>query len=315
MNLAPDAELDASALFTTVLALGDAVYGERNCPYRGVAFRAPGAEGTYFEGELTGDDYRLFRAGKISQAELGRRLDIRRLETVDSVKLKLREAREGGDHGYAMTLAEQWLEKDPGNAVAPIVRANILLAKKDFKGASALYEEILIAEPRRMDVWFNLAFAKRELGQFTEAVAIYEQLVREFDEFTERVVARGDIYLHLADTYLAENRLDDAEKAVAEAGMPETEAVIIMRAVIARGRGKPAESLKLLERFLKAHPESGTALYDLVVTLIDLKDRDGARKEYERLRATDPALAEELKFIPLFSGKTPVAEPENGNPP
>lgn len=285
-----------------VLGLADAAYGGPGCKDRKLKFRATGGEGTYYEGVLSRDDYALYREGRISRAELARRFDLQKLETLASVKLKLARAREGGDDGYAAILVGQWLEKEPDDVNAKIVRANVELDKENFADAAALYEDVLLIRPNNFIAWFNLAFAKQKMGAFNEAVAVYRKLADDYDAFEDRVLLPDDVRLHLADALLGGGFLDEARIALSEFPDKTLGAWVVLDANLRRIRNDYVGARGALEAYLKTNADSEVARFNLVLACLDLRDQNGARKEYEALKRLNPELADELALLPIFSG-------------
>lgn len=298
------AEWTGDEVARRVLLFADSAYGGVGCSDRKLKFRATGGEGTYFEGVLSRDDYALYRTGRISRAELARRFDLEKMETLDSVKLKLRRAREDRDDGYAAILAGQWLEKEPDEVNAKIIRANVELDKEDFADAIAAYEDVLIVRPRNFIAWFNLAFAKQKVGSFDEAVAVYRKLSDDYDEFEERVLLRDDVRLHLTDALVGGGFFDEARTALAEFPDKTLSAWVLLDANLKRALNDYAGARLALDAYLKTHADSEVARFNLVLTCLDLRDKDGARKEYEALKKLSPEMADELAFLPIFSGGT-----------
>lgn len=294
-------------------ALANAAYGEGGCPDRKLKFRADGEEGSYFEGALSRGDYELYRQGRISRAELARRFELRKLETLASVKLKLKRARERGDHGFATILVRQWLEKDPGNAVAEMIAANVELDKQNYQEAAEAYENVLLTQPANFLAWFNLAYARQQSGVFDQAIGIYRKLIDEYEGFEFRYLLPEDVRLHLADALLGDGRSEEAQTELDLFPDKSLDAWILLDANAKRARKKYAEARGALENYLKTRPDSDVARFNLVLACLDLQDKDGARREFAALRKINPDMADEIEFLPIFTSPgTNPAGPKEG---
>lgn len=283
----------------------DRVYGKAGCSVSKILLRAPGAEGAYLDGVLFRSNDDLLRAGTISAAEFSRRLEIQALETVASLKLKLKAARDGGDVAAAVGFASEWVAKEPDNVTARLILGNALLDKGEDAVAAGNFEEVLLVQPKNFLAWANLALAKTRRGTFSEAVAIYAKLLADYESYEFRYFLRDDVSLRLADALLSDGRADEALSALSGITDRTAPQFAILLAQAMRAQKRFAEARKILEEQLKKNPDDGIARFDLVLSCIDLKDVVSARREYAALKQSDFSLAAELAFLPLFSEKTP----------
>lgn len=271
------------------------------CAFKKFAFRAPTDDGSYFEGAVYRENYVFLNNGKITPAEFIRRLEIKKLATIASIKIKLAEARGNADHGYAMKLLEEWLVKEPDNVTAKMIKANVLLDQKHAAAASDLYETLMLSQPKNFTVHFNFAFAKREQGLFAEAIALLKELDDHYEDYEARSLSRDDLRIHLADAHLNNNEITEAKTTLEKVKNPNTESAVFLWAAIRRAEKDFVGAKEILEEYLAKNGESSTARFNLVLTNLDLQDADGARREFQTLSQTSPDLASELKFISLLN--------------
>jgi len=269
------------------------------CGFKKFSFRAPTDDGSYFEGAVFRENYASFKDGKITPAEFNRRLEIKKLATIASLKIKLVEARSNADHGYAMKLVDEWLTKEPDNVTAKMIKANVLLDQKHAAAASELYGTLILLQPKNFSVRFNLAFAKREQGLFSEAIAILKEL--DADDYEGRFLTSDDLRIHLIDAYLNNNEITAAKAVLEKVKNSSAESVVFLRAAIKRAEKDFVGAKEVLEEHLAKNGESGMARFNLVLTNLDLQDADGARREFQTLSVHHPELASELKFISLLT--------------
>lgn len=140
------------------------------------------------------------------------------------------------------------------------------------------------------EAWNNLGKIEESLGRDREAEAAYRKAfgiltyvtpefsaynlgmlllrqgrVKEAEEFGRKALARNWLYIPayrlLADTFVAQNRLDDAEavlKSGLEADMNNTPTILALAEHQMR-MGKSAEAAVLFERLVKQYPDSREA--------------------------------------------------------
>lgn len=271
------------------------------CAFKKFSFRVPTDDGSYFEGVVFRENYDFLKESKITPAEFNRRLEIKKLATVTSIKIKLAEARGNADHGYAMKLLDEWLAKEPDNVSAKEIKANVLLEQKHAAQAAELFETLLLAQPKNFALKFNFSFAKREQGLFAEAIAILTELDSNYEDFAGRSLTRDDLRTHLADAYLNNNDITAAKDVLEKIENSAAESVIFIWAAVKRAEKDFVGAKNILEDHLAKNGESGAARFNLVLTYLDLQDADGARREFQTLSLHHLELAGELKFISLLT--------------
>lgn len=294
-----DAELEEDRFLQSVLLFSDLIYQDARCPYEKVFIKGTGAGAHYFQAIVLRSDYLLYREGQISLAELGRRFDVKSVETLASIKEKLRKARQNENHGLAVQLVEAWLEKEPDHQKAKFIQGNIALDKNDFTQAVQVYEDFLFVEKNNAEAWMNLAFAKRKLGLFEEAIAIFQKLLQEEKDFEKLRFSKDDVLLNLAQACLDNNQLKKSSEALQKIENKQTVVYQILLAKIKRQEKKFQEAEDILQKLLKNEKDE-LVLFDLILVQLDQKKGKEARENFQELELNFPDLARELQFLTVF---------------
>ncbi len=150
--------------------------------------------------------------------------------------------------------------------------------------AARLYREILTAAPVP-EVMVNYGNVLARLGNRTEALAQYDQALKQNPRFFEALFNRGNLYL---ETNHLQDALDDYERAVAlRADVP---AVWNNRGTALRRLRRSGEALASYDRAVALAPSHVNALTNRALALFDLRRLDQA------LSASDAALAVQADF-------------------
>lgn len=295
-----EATLTADEVRIKLRDLSKVIFGDLSCDFVRIRFRSVATAGEYFEGGVTKNDFILLKNGVISEAEFLRRIDLTAVATVESIQLRLAEARAIGDRDVALTLVNAWLEKEPESVLARILKGNVLLDREEYQAASALYQEVLSASPYQFVAWYNLAYAKHEIGDAAAAIAIYQKLLNAQTHYENVLLTADDIHLALADSYFRIGDFTKANEALAQISLAELPAVIMLRAGVKRAQKDSQAAKAILEAHVAKHPSDATALYNLILIHLDLHDAEGARHTFLNLKNADPTLADEFRGIPFL---------------
>ena len=160
------------------------------------------------------------------------------------------------------------------------------LAQKDGNLAEAarLYRQILGASPVP-EVMVNYGNVLVQLGRRPEALAQYDQALKQKKNFFEALFNRGNLFL---ETGRAQEALADFEQVVAI--RPDVPAVWNNRGTALRRLRRSQDALASYERALSLAPAHVNALTNRAIALFDLRHLDQA------LAAADAALAAQTNF-------------------
>jgi cellulose synthase operon protein C len=104
-----------------------------------------------------------------------------------------------GKASEAIAIANKWIQENPKDTVVRFQIANELLAKKDYREASARFKEIVGIEPSNFSVLNNLAWVLHELkdpsaiGYAEKAYAIAPGSAEVMDTFGWVLFSKGDV--------------------------------------------------------------------------------------------------------------------------
>jgi tetratricopeptide (TPR) repeat protein len=286
---------DEESLSRWAMDLAKAVFTEPACTVDKISFVAMVSADVYYQGLLLRSDYDFFKREKISLAEWMRRLDIKELNTVASVKTKLKKARDAKEHDKALDLAKQWIDLEPNNETAKLVLANIYLDEASYFEAIMRYEDLIKIKPDNALVLFNLAYAKTRIGSFSEAIALYEKVQTSDSD---------DVFwLNFTEANLSDHRLSEAEKALEPVKDKERLDFVILSANLKRARKDYAGAKELLDTLVSRGDDKDLVFFNLVVLALDMKDEKAAQLAFVSLQTRNAKMAEELSFLSVFGSK------------
>jgi tetratricopeptide (TPR) repeat protein len=84
--------------------------------------------------------------------------------------------------------------------------------KGNYRGAIAIFTELILTNPDYADAYFNRGIARAKLGDYQGAIADHTQAIALNGQLAEAYKARGKIYWQLGDRDLA---IKDLETALA----------------------------------------------------------------------------------------------------
>lgn len=174
--------------------------------------------------------------------------------------------------------------------------------------AEAAYVDAHLLAPDDYRWAYYLGYLYQQAGNYEQAVALYGRAL----EIRQTVAAM----IHLAEVYVALERLDDAEKVLryALSGAPELPSARALLGQIALSRKDYALAVDYLEAALAAVPEATRLHYPLALAYRGLGDLDKAQEHLAQrgevgVRPADPLIdeLEELKRgerVHIFRGRT-----------
>ncbi len=260
------------------------------------------AENVY-SGVLRKADNEMRAANKISEAEWVRRFEIQRVETLASLTVVLKNARETADTKAALQVIDKIIDKDAGNSLWRLIKANTLLESGAYFEAIAVYEALLENSPKDLRALYNLSFAHKHVGNFSKSLDLYQKIADEIASADKELpFAREDFYLSWADAYLHNNQPREALEKKKLAGDSTGVNGLLIEANALRLLKLFNDAKRVLEKALTLQENEAVVLFDLTLIQLDLKDEEGAKVNFAKLKESDAGLAAELSFLSLFGG-------------
>lgn len=274
-----------------------------SCAYKKISVSVTLTAGYYLQAVLVRSDHDLLKQGKISSAERQRRYDLKRVETLAYLLQALKDAREKGNQAQALSLIDRILEKEPQNQNVLLIKANVLLDQKLYADAVLLYQSILVTQPDSLIARFNLGYALKELGSFSEALTAFEIVLNTPPPTGKTDPGRYSndaVMLNLVDAALRNNDLEKATNYSARIQNRTTPEAALLNAQYLRMQGKFTEAKDVLQELAGRSLVAPEVLFDLTLAYLDLKDIMNAKLTFERLKRADETMANELAFLPPF---------------
>lgn len=258
-----------------------------------VKVQAKGEGGTVFLASLQKNDAVYYLKKKISEPELLRRLDIKEVETVSSLKLKVKASRD--KPAECETYLIQWLELEPENEVVMQILGNVYRDQNKYPEAIKIYQKIIEKNPASLFAVHNLGIVLLSMGDYAGAVEALKKA---------STLKPGDTEILLALVQgLSKNGEDkEALKIITQLKKEKkTNAkLFLLEGNILRNSKKYDEALKVYTAGQKASPNDFRFLFNKVLVLLDMKKWDEAKEAYQELREKSPDLARELEIVSVF---------------
>lgn len=300
---------DEESLGRWAVDLAQAVFVEPTCTIDKISFVAMVSADVYYQGSLLRSDHDFFKRDKISLAEWMRRLDIKELNTVASVKTKLKKARDDKDQSKALDLAKQWLDLEPNNEIAKLVLANVYLDEASYFEAITRYEDLLKIKLSDRLTLFNLAYAKTRIGSFSEAIILYEKYQTIVIDILPAINVDDEVFwLNFAEANLSDHRLGKAEQALGHVKDQKSVDYILLSANLKRARKDYAGAKEILDVLVSRGDDNDLVWFNLVVLALDMKDEKAAKSAFAFLQTSNIKMADELSFLPVFTHKQQIPD-------
>lgn len=173
----------------------------------------------------------------------------------------------------ALPLAEGARESDRENIWYAHFLAQLYAETGNLDQSTEIFREIIAAQPKEYDNYFNLANLLSARGKYEEALEIYEDLIGMIGPNEEISVQKQILYL--------EN--EQYDKALREVtalidANPEEVRYYGMKAEILQHMNRPEDALELYEIMLYENPENGLVL----MALYELYEQKGDREKSEK---------------------------------
>ncbi len=228
--------------------------------------------------------------GRLSEA-IALLLELRdtdELGDLDILKLAHLQTLEG-QHQAAFQTLERIQRERPDDVAAKVVEAEILLAKGDEVLAAKLMDRLLEEQPALTAARILRAryFLRSGFAQYAEQDLA--QVQGEEASLPEVVTLRAQVLLAL-------ERIEEAEKLLSDAvtHYSQNADLLARLAEVKLLLGRPTEALALVERALRAQPESARALYVRARALETQGDLGRAKEDYGNALGMNPRFAPAL---------------------
>jgi tetratricopeptide (TPR) repeat protein len=224
---------------------------------------------------------------------------------------------DSGDHDGALALLDAALERDPDNAEAVRARGDTRAAARDFDGARADYDHAVELDPADQAAALGQGLAAYGQGEYGDAVVSFSVALRLDPSDLAALSARAATYYQLGrwDRSLADYRAfktaapDDLSAAYGELAAlihlergeearrlidarldddPTDPAALEALVPMVRKAGAPGDALPALDRALEAAPGAANLLSLRGQVRAAIGDAEGARADFNALRAKDP---------------------------
>jgi tetratricopeptide (TPR) repeat protein len=168
---------------------------------------------------------------------------------------------------------------NPGAAQHSLVQGDMLLVKKDYRGAVGMYDAAVAADPYLREAYVHRGVAHRGAGNFDRALADFDRAI-ELDPnygvaFVERartklakVAAQADgDRVRLAEAYSKADPLGiaaDLDKAVGVAMLGGDPTAVLLRGAVRLMQERDAEAQQDFDRFLRLRPKAKVELEEVL---------------------------------------------------
>ncbi|MBF0105727.1 MAG: tetratricopeptide repeat protein [Deltaproteobacteria bacterium] len=314
IEVASNKVYDEASLIKWVMEFSTELFDTRACQWDQLLFMTSFDEGSYDQGVSGRSDYLLYKKGRISSPEWNKRFEIKKMNSIKTLKLQLKAERALGHHAKAFDLMLELFKTEDADVTLSIVKNNILLDQKIYHEAIAGYEALLASDPENITVLYNLAFAKKEIGSFADAIQIYQNLKTIFEQNpgSRSPVSSEDTAFQLADAYLKNNQLKETRSVLEKIKDKDSGTYHILLSNLLRQEGQYTEAKTILDGLIKKGAGTELALFNRTLLYLDLKDVEGARRSYEELKALNAVMAGELAFLPLFNERRQDLKDDKG---
>lgn len=278
---------------TLLLKLGE-ILRDSNSAVKTLVVEATGGDQTIFKAQIYKADVEAFVGGTISQAELIRRFQVTKVETIESLRTRTRESRLAGRTTETKEALIEWLKLEPDSVQALSVLGNILREEKEYWEAINEYQKILKIDPSSLFAHHNLGYTYHEVGAFDDSIKAYRKAL-ELDPQS------GLLMRQLAQVYLKSNDLNGALSWVEKARtLGEPWELLMVEGNIRRESKKFDLALKAYTRAQQLNPEHQGIFFNIILNNIDQRRLTQAKKDFVLLKEKDPLLAGELSVLPFF---------------
>ena len=212
--------------------------------------------------------------------------------------LQARQHRTWGELQPAARQLRRTLELDPDYLPAHVALGEVLTEQADLDAAQEALDRALEIDPACAAALFALGEVASAREDWNVAIANYESALRKAPEASIIHYPLGLAYRARGDDERAQvwisNRgntpvpLDDPLAEASDGVAPSGARADATRASVALREGRFGEAERLYRAVVEADPGDVGARLNLAATLIQLRDLDGARGEYESILRLEP---------------------------
>lgn len=208
------------------------------------------------------------------------------------------------DYNSAILYFREALDLGKDNAVAKTglsealsLKGNELLAKDSFPAARAMFNEALLYNPKNAPAYFGLATVLSEMGEDDEAIARYEEALKEDRELTEIYTPLGILYYQQSeaakqkgDTQLQGDALTKADANLTKAAaLPTADfQTHYFLGLVRFAQTRNDDALVAFRKAATLDPASAEAAYYTGETLVRKNDYAAAVREYTNATTLKP---------------------------
>ncbi len=264
---------------------------EAKVPFQQIDVQALGNEGGKLESKIAMMDVVAYTKGEISQPELIRRLNVQVLDTVDSLKKKVKNAREQGHLEEAQVGLEKWIGMESSSMLALSLLGNVYRDEKKYWEAVSTYQKILLMNTTSRFALMNLGTCYDRLGALDDAVRMYQRTL-EVDPNNATVMTQ------LAEALRKNGNGVEAETWVQKGLLlGESANLLLVEGNIDRDAKKYKEALDAYDKARKLNPADSKSLFNSILVQLDQKQFAQAQERYVELQSADAVLAKQLSGI------------------
>lgn len=214
-----------------------------------------------------------------------------------------------GRYTEALTRFETAVQTDPGNVDAILGAAKTKIKLERLADAKTQLVDARAKHPKEPRIAYYLGRVAEAQGDKVTAEHEYVSAIEHIDVRDSEAVLP---YVGLATLMASQGRTKDAEAKLAEARAKLPDSAVMQRALgeVAASRGAFDEAVTHFQSAITKDPLDLSTRFKLAVTLRRMRKLDEARKEFDKIVATDkdyPGLALERGLLYEDSGDVPHA--------
>lgn len=257
---------------------------------------APSSRGGRWNGHVYRVDMDLYAKGELSEPEMLRRMELTFIETLESLEQKTFAQRNNLKNEEALESVKKWIDMEPTSLVALSLQGNILRDLKLYWEAISVYEKLQKLGYDPLFVDHNLAYVYEKLGAYDDAIKYYKKAIAlDENNFT--------LMKQLAQVYGKSGEYNGAMVWLGRAKEIKTDADInLIEGNLQRLNKNYDQAKQSYLKGLKNNDGDGRFYFNLVLISLDKIDIKSAKIYMAQLLDKDPALAHQLKNIPLAEG-------------
>lgn len=187
-----------------------------------------------------------------------------------------------GDHTNAIATFTKWSESNPKNPVAFYRLAQSQMAMKDHAGALKSLDRALALRPDFLDASVGKALLLGQTGRMAEGIQISRDIQGKAPKSAAGFLAEAEILA-------ANNKFAEAARLFAKGGQMAGSGPVLVRAAQTYAKaGQAGEGDKLLDQWLKAHPNDYEVRHQFALAHLNAKRLREAAEQYRILVRANP---------------------------